>query len=125
MNLANKLTLFRIILVPIMVIIPFLGLDNKIIFDIPLAWIIIEAIFVIASITDKLDGYIARSRNQITTFGKFLDPIADKILVLDNGQIVESGTHEFLMEQGGLYKQLYQLKDWRFFLHSIFVWNSL
>lgn len=82
MNLANKLTLFRIILVPIMVIIPFLGLDNKIIFDIPLAWIIIEAIFVIASITDKLDGYIARSRNQITTFGKFLDPIADKILVL-------------------------------------------
>jgi len=82
MNLANKLTLFRIILVPIMVIIPFLGLDNKIIFDIPLAWIIIEAIFVIASITDKLDGHIARSRNQITTFGKFLDPIADKILVL-------------------------------------------
>ena len=82
MNLANKLTLFRIILVPIMVIIPFLGLDNKIIFDIPLAWIIIEAIFIIASITDKLDGYIARSRNQITTFGKFLDPIADKILVL-------------------------------------------
>ncbi len=82
MNLANKLTLFRIILVPIMLIIPFLGLDNKIIFDIPLAWIIIEAIFIIASITDKLDGYIARSRNQITTFGKFLDPIADKILVL-------------------------------------------
>lgn len=82
MNLANKLTLFRIILVPIMVIIPFFGLNNKIIFDIPLAWIIIEAIFVIASITDKLDGYIARSRNQITTFGKFLDPIADKILVL-------------------------------------------
>lgn len=82
MNLANKLTLFRIILVPIMVIIPFLGLDNKIIFDIPLAWIIIEAIFIIASITDKLDGYIARSRNQITIFGKFLDPIADKILVL-------------------------------------------
>ena len=82
MNLANKLTLFRIILVPIMVIIPFLGLDNKILLDIPLGWIVVEAIFVIASITDKLDGYIARSRNQITTFGKFLDPIADKILVL-------------------------------------------
>ena len=44
--------------------------------------IIMDIIFVIASITDKLDGYIARSRNQVTTFGKFLDPIADKILVL-------------------------------------------
>lgn len=74
MNLANKLTLFRIILVPIMVIIPFLGLDNKIIFDIPLEWIIVEAIFVIASITDKLDGHIARSRNQITTFRKIFRP---------------------------------------------------
>ena len=83
MNLANKLTIFRIILVPIMVIIPFLNLDNLCVNTIiPLTWIIIEAIFIIASITDKLDGHIARSRNEITTFGKFLDPIADKILVL-------------------------------------------
>ncbi len=82
MNLANKLTIFRIILVPIMVAIPFLGLNNNIIFEIPLTWIIVEAIFMIASLTDKLDGYIARSRDEITTFGKFLDPIADKILVL-------------------------------------------
>lgn len=83
MNLPNKLTIFRIILVPIMVIIPFLGLDNICVNSIiPLTWIVIEAIFILASITDKLDGYIARSSNQVTTFGKFLDPIADKILVL-------------------------------------------
>ena len=81
MNLPNKLTIFRIILVPIMVIIPFLGIDGKI-FGIPTEWIIIDLIFIIASITDKLDGYLARKNNQVTTFGKFLDPLADKILVL-------------------------------------------
>ena len=81
MNLANKLTIFRMILVPIMVIIPFLGINSEIL-GISLTYIIIDMIFIIASITDKLDGYIARSRNQGTTFGKFLDPIADKILVL-------------------------------------------
>lgn len=81
MNLANKLTLFRIILVPIMVIIPFLNIDATFL-GIPVTWIIIDIIFIIASITDKLDGHIARSKNQITTFGKFLDPIADKILVI-------------------------------------------
>lgn len=81
MNLPNKLTIFRIILVPIMVIIPFIPLEGNL-FDIPLTWLLIALIFVIASITDKLDGYLARSRNEVTTFGKFLDPIADKILVL-------------------------------------------
>ena len=81
MNLANKLTIIRIILVPIMVVIPFLGLKGDV-WGIPLTWFCIDLIFIIASITDKLDGYIARSRNQITTFGKFLDPIADKILVI-------------------------------------------
>lgn len=81
MNLPNKLTIFRIILVPIMVIILFLGIDGKI-FGIPTEWIIIDLIFIIASITDKLDGYLARKNNQVTTFGKFLDPLADKILVL-------------------------------------------
>lgn len=81
MNLANKLTIFRIILVPIMVCIPFLGIKEELL-GIPLEYILIDIIFIIASITDKLDGYIARSREQITTFGKFLDPLADKILVL-------------------------------------------
>ena len=74
MNLPNKLTIFRIILVPIMAIIPFFNFDIK--------WIVIDIIFILASITDKLDCYIARSKNQITTFGKFIDAIADKILVL-------------------------------------------
>lgn len=81
MNLPNKLTLFRIILVPIMVIIPFLGIKGTFL-GIPTAWLIIDLIFIIASITDKLDGYLARKNNQVTTFGKFLDPLADKILVL-------------------------------------------
>ncbi len=81
MNLPNKLTVFRIILVPIMVIIPYLSIQGTVL-DIPIELLIIDAIFIIASITDKLDGYLARKNNQITTFGKFLDPIADKILVL-------------------------------------------
>lgn len=81
MNLANKLTIFRIILVPIIMIIPFLNIQGEFL-GVSISYIIIDVIFIIASITDKLDGYIARSRNQITTFGKFLDPIADKILVI-------------------------------------------
>ena len=81
MNLPNKLTIFRILLVPIMVIIPFIPISGDF-YGIPYTWIIIDVVFILASLTDKLDGHIARSRNQITTFGKFLDPIADKILVL-------------------------------------------
>ena len=81
MNLPNKLTVFRIILVPIMVIIPFFNIQGEFL-GIPITYLIIEFIFIIASITDKLDGTIARKKNLITTFGKFLDPIADKILVL-------------------------------------------
>ena len=81
MNLPNKLTIFRIILVPILVIIPLIGINQEW-YGIPITWILVDIVFIIASITDKLDGYIARSRNQVTTFGKFLDPLADKILVL-------------------------------------------
>lgn len=81
MNLANKLTIFRIILVPIMVIIPFFNIQG-VWLGVPISYWLINLIFIIASITDKLDGYIARKNNQITTFGKFLDPLADKILVL-------------------------------------------
>ena len=69
------------ILVPLIVIASFLWTDISV-FGITVSMIVMDAIFIIASITDKLDGYIARSRNQVTTFGKFLDPLADKILVL-------------------------------------------
>ena len=85
MNLANKLTIFRIILVPVLMIVPIVdsiyGISGELL-GVPTSFWIMNIIFIIASITDKLDGYIARSRNQVTTFGKFLDPLADKILVL-------------------------------------------
>lgn len=81
MNLPNKLTLFRIILVPIMVIVSFFDISGSFL-GIPTTMWILNLIFIIASITDKLDGYLARKNNQVTTFGKFLDPIADKILVV-------------------------------------------
>lgn len=74
MNLANKLTMLRIILVPIFLI--FIAFQN-----IPYGTFIATFIFILASLTDQLDGYIARRRNQITTFGKFMDPLADKLLV--------------------------------------------
>jgi len=74
MNLANKLTIGRIFLVPVFLL--FIAAKG-----IPYGTFIATGIFIIASLTDKLDGYIARSRNQITTFGKFMDPLADKLLV--------------------------------------------
>ncbi len=81
MNLPNKLTIFRIILVPLMVIIPFLEIKSNF-FGIPISYLLINLIFIIASYTDHLDGKIARKNKQVTTFGKFADPLADKILVL-------------------------------------------
>ena len=81
MNLPNKLTIFRLILVPIMVAIPFLNIQSEFL-GIPLAYWIMNLIFGVASYTDHLDGKIARKNNLVTTFGKFADPLADKILVL-------------------------------------------
>ena len=90
MNLANKLTVFRITLIPVLVLVsifPYaqfgisvgsIAVGNVILSYKNIAMLII---FVVASLTDFLDGYLARSRNMITTFGKFLDPIADKLLV--------------------------------------------
>lgn len=74
MNLANKLTVLRMFLVPVFLI--FISVKG-----IPYGSIVATLVFIIASITDQLDGYIARSRNQVTNFGKFMDPLADKLLV--------------------------------------------
>jgi len=75
MNLPNKLTVARIIMVPFFVVF----LVNV---TIPHHFLIAGLIFALASFTDLLDGKIARKRNLVTNFGKFLDPLADKILVI-------------------------------------------
>ncbi len=75
MNLPNKLTLLRILLVPIYLIFMYVP-------AIPFRYTLALVIFLLASITDALDGHIARKHNLITTFGKFADPLADKVLVL-------------------------------------------
>lgn len=84
MTTANKLTILRVLMIPVMIVfiyieplkepIGFLSLNiNQFIFAV---------LFILAAFTDLLDGYVARKYNQITTFGKFLDPIADKVLVM-------------------------------------------
>lgn len=73
MNLANKITIFRVFLVPIFMVVLYSNFPNSTYYA--------AAIFIFASLTDTLDGYIARSRNMVTNFGKFIDPLADKILV--------------------------------------------
>ena len=86
MNTANKLTLVRIILIPFFLICFYIEeLNNQTIslngFLIPYANIIALVIFLVAAITDFIDGYVARKYNMITDFGKFMDPLADKLLV--------------------------------------------
>lgn len=81
MNVPNKLTVLRICLVPIIVIISLINIPGEFL-GIPIEYWLMDILFIIASITDKLDGDLARKNNQITNFGKFLDPIADKILVV-------------------------------------------
>lgn len=81
MNLPNKLTCMRMFLVPILVVVAYLPIDAMCGF-IPAKNLILLAIFCLASITDYFDGMIARKKNLITSFGKFLDPIADKLLVV-------------------------------------------
>lgn len=81
MNTPNKLTVLRMCLVPIIVIVSLINIPQSFL-GIPVTYWIMDLLFVIGAITDKLDGYLARKNNQITNFGKFLDPIADKLLVI-------------------------------------------
>lgn len=74
MNLPNKITLSRIFLIPVFAVIFFLDV-------IPYNYFIAAIVFIVAACTDFIDGHIARSRNLVTNLGKFLDPIADKVLV--------------------------------------------
>ena len=74
MNTANKLTLLRVVMIPAFLLVLYL--------DVPGASYWALAIFVAASLTDTLDGYIARHYDQVTDFGKFMDPLADKVLVM-------------------------------------------
>lgn len=85
LNLPNKLTFLRLLLIPVFVLltaIPFeWGTINLLESEIPFALFLATIIFIVASMTDWLDGYIARRDNLVTNFGKFADPLADKLLV--------------------------------------------
>ncbi len=89
MNLPNRLTIFRIVLIPVIILVylfPYsvFGIEPAVLqiggISLSVINIIALIIYVTAAVTDALDGHIARSRNMITTFGKFADPIADKLL---------------------------------------------
>lgn len=73
MTTANKITIFRVILVPVLLVLMYLDFPGH------MYWSL--AVFILASLSDFADGYIARHYNQVSDFGKFLDPIADKLLV--------------------------------------------
>lgn len=73
LNLANKITLLRILMTPLVVILLY--------FPSPITCVIAVFVFIFASITDWIDGYVARHENMVTSMGKFLDPLADKVLI--------------------------------------------
>ena len=86
MNLPNRITVLRIFLIPVVIVLMMIRS--------PGAQVAAAVVFIVAALTDLIDGKIARSRNLVTDFGKFLDPIADKLLVL--------GAMTMLVEQGKL-----------------------
>ena len=74
MTTANKITIFRVILIPVFLVLMYLRFPGH------TYWAF--GVFVLASLSDFVDGYIARHYNQVSDFGKFMDPLADKLLVL-------------------------------------------
>lgn len=74
MTTANKITIFRVVLVPVLLILMYLDFPGH------MYWAL--AVFILASVSDFADGYIARHYNQVSDFGKFMDPLADKLLVI-------------------------------------------
>ena len=87
MNIANRLTIARIVMIPVFLLMmcfqkDALGTVNVLQSNLSVSWILSMIIFTIASITDFLDGYLARKYHLITNFGKFADPLADKLLVM-------------------------------------------
>jgi CDP-diacylglycerol---glycerol-3-phosphate 3-phosphatidyltransferase len=80
MNLPNALTLARIFLVPLLVVVLVTKFEGRLIFGVRME-LVGAAIFGLASLTDWLDGYLARRRKQVTTLGQLMDPLADKLLI--------------------------------------------
>ena len=80
MNLPNTLTIARIFLVPVLVSVLLTKFEGRLVMGLPVE-LVAAAIFGIASLTDWLDGYLARRRNQVTALGQVLDPLADKLLI--------------------------------------------
>ena len=87
MNIANRLTIARIVMIPLFLLMmcfpkDVLGMVSVLHSNLSVSWLLAMIIFTIASITDFLDGYLARKYHLITNFGKFADPLADKLLVM-------------------------------------------
>jgi len=74
LNLPNLLTVFRIVLIPVLVVVFYVPFQHH--------WLVAALVFSIASVTDWIDGYLARKMGQVTPFGAFLDPVADKLMVV-------------------------------------------
>ncbi len=113
LNTPNKLTIFRIVLIPffmVFLLYNVFGGEGEI-------WcrIVSAAIFIIASVTDFLDGYLARKNGQVTNFGKFMDPLADKFLIF--GAIVAILASDFAISDGSVISGDV--------LHQVFLWSGI